>query len=467
MTATSYRRSIDRSPSAIYRLQKSIASREVFIRVLLTILLGLCLWRATGMAYGLPARFADTGDNGRDSTTFMKFLLYSLIPLLLTYCALEPSRILGYFQKVNPAVAILSAICVASIFVSPNPAASIRGLTATGLITVAVLAYRLRYGAAETWRTIGLMVSWAVIANVVYTLAFPQFAIMAGSYQGMVKGLFFHKNLMGHFVTISFFLILLNEKTRIGLSRDGILKTVALACSLILIVASRSSTAVVMLFAGLGLLAWLTFLKPVRGTWLRTSITFFVGVGGGILVAVVYSVVLQMIATSFGKDTTLSGRSEIWTQLVPLILDRPFLGYGFAMFRQPEVISMYVHDTFNVGSTHSTYLELCLNIGVPGAVLMVALAAKRLIEKAGSQENAAEGRNVQAKETVVIVLVLLASGLDAGMMLAPIILWPLLVISLVKKVAGTRRLPPLNLFGRRTPGRSVVRMPPRRRGSAW
>ena len=38
------------------------------------------------------------------------------------------------------------------------------------------------------------------------------------------------------------------------------------------------------------------------------------------------------ISSTFGRDETLTGRSEIWATLVPFAMKRPILGHGFGGF---------------------------------------------------------------------------------------------------------------------------------------
>ncbi|NBB63343.1 O-antigen ligase family protein [Pseudomonas sp. ODNR1LW] len=360
----------------------------------------------------------------------MKALLYSLIPLIAAYAYLEGGRVFRAITSAPLSAYIILASCLASTFYSINVDASVRGIIAVTLITIAPILYRTRYGAEETWRLVYYFVSAAAILNVIYTIAFPQFAVMGGSYNGMVKGLFYHKNLMGHFFAISFFIILLNPRFKIRFSTAGILKIIALACSLLLVILAKSSTAVVMIGVGISIVAGLTMIRPLKNKFGRISLILMICLAAGTAATLTYNIMISTVATAFGKDSTLSGRSGIWEQLIPLVADRPIFGYGFAMFRQPEVFDRFVHASWDVSSTHSTYLELCLNIGIPGTLALVTLILSRLFAKVGPSPTSNGQRRTQALEIIIITLVLVASALDAGMMLAPIVLWPLLLMAL-------------------------------------
>ncbi len=150
----------------------------------------------------------------------------------------------------------------------------------------------------------------------------------------------------------------------------------------------------------------------------------------GFAASFIYLGVASAVAEAFGKDLTFSGRTNIWEQLFPLIWDRPITGYGFAMFRQPDVMEEYVKVTFDARSTHNTYLELALNIGIPGVSAWVLFLVTRLFRKMTIVESDQERSGARRKEIVIIILIMLGSMTEAGMMLAPFILWPHTVIAL-------------------------------------
>ncbi|MGO7216299.1 O-antigen ligase family protein, partial [Rhizobium ruizarguesonis] len=76
------------------------------------------------------------------------------------------------------------------------------------VLAVPPLLNRARYGNVEAFRILGRFAIAAAIINVLYTAAVPQFAIMRGSYAGMVKGGFYHRNTLGQFGSVSFVCLL-------------------------------------------------------------------------------------------------------------------------------------------------------------------------------------------------------------------------------------------------------------------
>ncbi|WP_312947862.1 O-antigen ligase family protein [Agrobacterium sp.] len=408
--------------------------RDLVERWVLSFALYLSLWRATGMWYGLPANFAD--GEGLDPMP-MKILLYSLIPLCGLYAVINP-KVAITLLRMPPLLYFVAATCIASLFVSLNVTASVKGLAATLVLALPSILYRARYGGPQTLKVFAKFAIIAAFANIAYTVAFPQFAIMRGSYDGMVKGLFYHKNGLGQFCAISFVCLISTTKHHF-FSYSNLIRLAAMACLLALIVLTRSSTAVVLTMVGSGLVFWLKPIHLIGSKAARVGVVATIFISLFIVVPSIYLTVANTIAEAFGKDITFSGRTLIWEQLIPLIHDRPLFGYGFAMFRQPEVMEQFVTGTWDARSTHNTYLELALNIGIPGAVAWVAFVIARMFTKLSNGTGTALDTSTRRKEVVIILLVMFGALTEAGMMLAPLFVWPHLVASLSEYKPWSRR----------------------------
>ncbi|NNU49929.1 O-antigen ligase family protein [Rhizobium sp. WYCCWR 11279] len=398
--------------------------KETLVRLLLTGIFYLALLRATGMWYGYPSNF----DDGASVDPLpQKLMLYSLIPLIGFYGVLEPNRFLAFFRSISPLVGIVIFSIVVSFVGSLDFGASVRGAAAVGLLALAPLLFRLRYGNEETLRLLANFAIFSAFANILYTAAFPRFGIMGGSLAGAVKGLFYHKNTMGQFSAICFIVLISHRLPSPRLRYSGLLKTIAIILTLLLIVVSLSSTAVVMVAIGLATIVGLKMMENIRHSLARAFIVLFLCLLIGVAGSIAYLGVAQAVAEAFGKDLTLSGRSDIWEQVIPLIYDRPIFGYGFATFRQADIVEAYVRLGHTVRSLHNTYLEICLNIGIPGFLCWIAFLLTRIFKKMAAVYRSNQLQTVQAKEVALILLVMIGAMTEAGMMLAPVGLWPVLV----------------------------------------
>lgn len=97
--------------------------------------------------------------------------------------------------------------------------------------------------------------------------------------------------------------------------------------------------------------------------------------------AVVMLVAPESVLTALGRDPSLTGRTEIWEQLVGSIMKRPLLGYGYHAFwlglqGESGVIIRKLNWTF--GYAHNGYFEVTLQLGFVGLGLVIAILLRAM-----------------------------------------------------------------------------------------
>lgn len=413
----------------------TVGLREKRVKLLLTVIFIICLWRSTGVWYGYPSSFDESGGEG---TLAMRVLLYSLVPLIVLYVVMDLKSVAVAALRMPVLIFLTIAFSVLSVLVSIDPAGSVRGLLAAGLITFGILFYRLKFGTLKTMQTLAAFFVILAFANVVYTILFPQYAVMRGSYAGMVKGLHYHKNGLGQTTAIGMVFILSFWKMGLDLRYRSIIGILAVIFSVALILLARSSTAVVLLIIGCSGVFVLSRIQSMRAPLARLGI-FVLMLFGLAILSTAYMFVAEAIAAAFDKDLTLSGRSGIWEQLIPLIAEKPLLGHGFAMFRDPAIIASYVNATFTVRSVHNSYLELALNIGLVGALCFVSFLLLRLTRKFIEVVIDPNLQRAQAVEITVIMLVMMGAYTEAGRFMTPTDAWAILVAMLPFSAVAKRK----------------------------
>jgi exopolysaccharide production protein ExoQ len=64
---------------------------------------------------------------------------------------------------------------------------------------------------------------------------------------------------------------------------------------------------------------------------------------------------------------TLTGRTELWQELVPYVYERPLFGFGYGCFWTPQRLTQLTRrQGWVFGSAHSEYIEIVLSVGVLG-----------------------------------------------------------------------------------------------------
>ena len=76
---------------------------------------------------------------------------------------------------------------------------------------------------------------------------------------------------------------------------------------------------------------------------------------------------VAIFSSSLGRDESLTGRTEIWASLVPVVARDPLFGHGFASFWTDER-----KELFQAPHAHNAYLDVLLDLGAVGLAFYVA-----------------------------------------------------------------------------------------------
>lgn len=199
-------------------------------------------------------------------------------------------------------------------------------------------------------------------------------------YQGtrVWRGLAPHKNSLGQIILVCTVITVFSIKYL--KSRNKIWDYWMLFISIILLLGSRSTTALVVLLIvaliaissdaqgklGLGILSkWIYF------SAIFTVIAFYVSF------LVLFPSFLEEIFGVFGKDMTFTGRTDLWMYLVGIASSKNLLlgvGYGgFWVYGSPNLIKLYslVHDT--PIQAHNGYVDITIETGFIGLTLVLLI----------------------------------------------------------------------------------------------
>ena len=184
------------------------------------------------------------------------------------------------------------------------------------------------------------------------------------------RGTFGHKNDLGVFVvlTLAAALPLLHTRWR----------KVVIGLLVVLALTTRSAT------AGSGLLAlaflWAWMLAIGRGRSQRDRrLLIVISVTSAIVALLSAFRLLPILLTLYDKDLTFSGRTTIWGATLDFVGRQPVTGYGFGgVFTEvPTALTVQLWNRigFEAAHTHNGAVEILLELGVVGLVLLVAFVA--------------------------------------------------------------------------------------------
>jgi exopolysaccharide production protein ExoQ len=204
-----------------------------------------------------------------------------------------------------------------------------------------------------------------VLVLLVYLVA-PEYVIDYSAYGGAWRGLSTYKNTFGEYMAVAVLLLAL-----VRFRRFSWLRYVFLLIAAGLLFLSHSATAVV---CGALTLAAVPLWRLMRGKQrlligVLVAITFLLGIYWLLAFP-------ETIFQVLGRDATLTGRTDLWSKLLPVIADRPVLGYGYAAFwtgSNAEVLNVWIGAGRLVPIADNGYIDLCLSLGAAGLALFLCV----------------------------------------------------------------------------------------------
>ena len=213
------------------------------------------------------------------------------------------------------------------------------------------------------------------VGSLVMVFAFPEIGVHQYDNAGLWRGLWYEKNQMGAVMVIG-----ATAAAACLASPDPrrLLPAVALVLTSGLVLATQSKTSLLCLLVGLGLIGGFWTMR--RGGPVITVIAVWGAVvlaGAGVWLWESHAV---QLLEALGKDPSLTGRTEIWDSLMRKVADRPWTGYGYGAFwgrigESAPADWVRKETGWTVPSAHNGWIDLLVQLGWPGAVLVGGLMA--------------------------------------------------------------------------------------------
>ena len=273
-----------------------------------------------------------------------------------------------YLISQNISVSILIGLAFVSSLWSENFSATLIPAIALFGSTLFGLYLGSRYPLQKQLQLLGCAFGIIILLSIIFAVAFPNIGIMCAPHEGAWRGILGHKNGLGKAMVRSTIIYCLLIKS----TRWRLLSWLGLSSSLLLLILSTSTSALVIAIA-------LLMLLPIyRSLRLREDILAPVILSIVILLTCSFVLIFfnaESIVGYFGKDITLTGRTDLWEMSLKLIQQRVFLGYGFKSFWEGwgspgvRVVRAIGWDAPNA---HNGLLELALDLGLLGIVIFLA-----------------------------------------------------------------------------------------------
>ncbi|MCB1498898.1 MAG: O-antigen ligase family protein [Bauldia sp.] len=296
--------------------------------------------------------------------------------LLLAICysgsglLLLRSNSLGQLLRRTWPIFLLPALAFLSMAWSPDPYTTFRKAIAfLGTVVLGLaIAERLSYDGAI--RLIAQVTLACVVFSVLWVFLFPHFAVHqvtdAWPYQkvhaGSWRGIFAHRTMLGYVAGLAFALIVYYGPL---VAPQRLVRLVLIALSAVCLIKANSGGGMLTAVGVLGLLYFFGGISSLdrrsRVAMILLMAVFTLAVG--FFADAIMGAVLELL----GKQPDLTGRLPYWQNLLDILNERPFLGYGYyAGFAYEVGIRLAQTTGTNFSSTHNGYLSVIASFGYVG-----------------------------------------------------------------------------------------------------
>jgi exopolysaccharide production protein ExoQ len=316
---------------------------------------------------GAMWRFLSAGssDDATEGDTQLQIILVVLYLAVAVLALSEFRHTMGSIRR-TPAIIGLLLLALASPLWAEMPDLVFRRAMALAGTCLFGIVLAAQFSFLEQLKILRWVLRLAAVLSIAIVLL-GHGVIMSGGAES-VRGIFNHKNRLGAAMALAFLVEwYIPEQSR----WLKVIKAISLSLFASLLFYSDSMTSVVTV--GVTLLIMWAFRTIYRRYKLLVPVLFPMLLFAGLLL-VATGVSVGSLTESMGRSSDLSGRTELWGSIAGMILDRPFLGFGFSGFWEgasSEASVVANNIGWSPSYSHNGYLEITLSLGLVGLFLFL------------------------------------------------------------------------------------------------
>lgn len=307
-----------------------------------------------------------------DSLTLVVFL--TLYSLLLSRLLNNGALALSVMGRAPWLFVFLGWVTVSFLW-SADPVFTFRRVLPLLLTTAFGLFLVIRFSLRDILAMSAVAFGAVTLLNYAFIFGIPASGVARSGW----IGIHLNKNLMGRHEVLAAVVYLVGASV---LTRWRIPLLLAFAAAVGLVIGSTSSTSMVGLLAVLGNFAVFRVFRARDTLFGAVTVSF---ISTAVLAAIVTFTQLEFLAGLLGKDTTFTGRTELWDLSLQAVWDRPFWGWGWDAYWRgyfSPAHEMWVKMPWKPPHAHNALLDYLLVIGFPGATIFLVMFVRGVVRSA-------------------------------------------------------------------------------------
>ncbi|MDO8345998.1 MAG: O-antigen ligase family protein [Cellvibrio sp.] len=282
--------------------------------------------------------------------------------------------------KIAWPMVVLIAFCFTSTIWADFPKVAFQSTLFIAAAYLLISAQTALYGGQATIQFVSRVFFMILASSLIAVLIVPSYGLAVGDeHAGRWQGVFDHKNGLGNFSAMAFLFYVWRYQQQKSKSA-----LVAALLSVVLVIASQSSTALVNMVIVILISTLLSFKFTTKIIYRLRYVLI------GFLIASSFFAVLVAIGfqefSIFEKDSSFSNRNLIWIYILSKVSASPWIGYGMdqlGVLTNKNSAEFFTNVGFLVGSSHNGFLETAFSLGYIGLILMLWVLMSQLSNKRG------------------------------------------------------------------------------------
>jgi O-antigen ligase len=235
------------------------------------------------------------------------------------------------------------------------------------ILSILVAAYlSVRFGEMDRMKVFSFTFALSAIGSLLFVAAYPNYGIDSGDWRGLFENKNFLGSIMAAAIFVELYLLVLGNWRPIW--RLGLL-----SIYLTLLILSHSLTSLI-----------------CAALYLAGTAVYVIGKGdklASLIVAITLGLPLlllqlglwynaDVLLSVFGKNATLTGRTDLWLATLDLIKQKPLLGWGYMATwvpTDPQTTTIWQKFGWRVPNAHSAYLDVTFQLGLVGLGLLLTI----------------------------------------------------------------------------------------------
>lgn len=305
--------------------------------------------------------------SGNKSIQIIFAILYAVIFII---CSIRAKKF-GMVVSKDLILVLLLLFAFASLFWSDFQAIGLRRIIGLFGATMIGFYWAFKYKINDMIRIGFHAYSIIVSLSFIFIYLYPQLGVHQGLlHYGLPRGVFTHKNMLGEnmmyaaLFSIYFFAVAKKKLAKLWAS-------ILLCSSIFLLIGSQSSTALVVVLASLSVIFAIRLSLRMKPNLLISLIFTSVG-AAGLLGFYLYNN-FDNVLSLLGKDPSLTGRTNLWSETWQAIGQNPIMGYGYQSFWDLHPLAISIGDNINWDAhhAHNGLLDILIQVGFLGLILFL------------------------------------------------------------------------------------------------